>query len=317
MGAIFFRSLRMRQPPGLSDFPKFPVTGGTCLLALGITLAWWAHLLDVSPLLVGIEVRQGQLWRLVTSALVHLDVLHLAFDVYWTWVFGSIIEVTLGHLACLLIFALLAAGSGAAQYAFTSGGGAGLSGVGYGLFGMLWVLTHRDRRFKDVIDSQTAGVFVAWFFFCIVLTYLGKPIGNVAHGMGFAMGALLGWGLSGNSAMRLVAGSVTAFLLAANLLAATIFRPWVNFSHDARAEAYVGYMALTDNQNQAALGWYRDAVRMDPANASYWYNLGVAALRLNDWREGKADIHRAVELDPSNKQYSAAEQDTDGATASK
>lgn len=302
----------MRHPPGLIEFPKFPVTGGTCLLALGITLAWWTHLIDVSPLLTGIQVREGQLWRLVTSALVHLDVLHLAFDVYWTWVFGALVEETLGHFATVLIFIVLAAGSGAAQYALTSSGGAGLSGVGYGLFGMLWVLTHRDRRFRDAIDSQTALLFVAWFFFCILLTYVGKPIGNVAHGMGFVMGALIGWGVSGDFGKRVVAGLATAVILTASLLAATIFRPWVNFSHDGSPEAYVGYTALTNNENQAALGWYRDAVRMQPNNANYWFNLGIAEERLNDIPRAKADFHHAVQLDPTEKKFLAAEESVTG-----
>ncbi len=121
--------------------------------------------------------------------------LHLAFDVYWTWVFGTLIEMTWGHVAMFLIFALLAAGSSAAQYALVTGG-AGLSGVGYGLFGMLWVLSRRNRRFADVIDQQTIRLFVAWFFICIVITYVGFPIGNVAHGFGLV---LVRW-LDGRSA---------------------------------------------------------------------------------------------------------------------
>jgi len=147
----------------LNEAVKFPVTGATVLLAVVVSVAWWTKLLDVEPLLADAHVRQWQLWRLLTCALPHLNPIHLLFDVYWTWVFGTLIEMTWGHIATLLVFALLAAGSGAAQYALASGG-AGLSGVGYGLFGLLWVLSHRDRRFAGVIDQQTAGLFVGWFF---------------------------------------------------------------------------------------------------------------------------------------------------------
>jgi len=298
----------MRQPPGPNEFTRFPVTGGTALLALGVTLAWWAGKLDVSPLLEDFHIRQGQLWRLLTSALVHLDVLHLAFDVYWTWVFGSLIEEKLGHVATLAIFVLLALGSGAAEYAVFIGG-AGLSGIGYGLFGMLWVLTYRDRRFEGAIDNQTAALFVGWFFFCIVMTYLGKPVGNVAHGMGFVLGALLGSAISGPRLERVIGASTVVLLFAASLLAAIFFRSRVNFSHHGEGEAQLGFAALNEGRDHDALGWYRDAIRIEPTNGNYWYNIGIAAERLGDARGAKADFHRAVELEPSNKDYSSADQD--------
>jgi len=41
--------------------------------------------------------------------------------------------------------------------------------VGYGLFGLLWVLSRRDERFRDSIDPRTVVVFVVWFF-CIATT---------------------------------------------------------------------------------------------------------------------------------------------------
>jgi membrane associated rhomboid family serine protease len=297
----------MRQPPSPKEFSRFPVTGVTALLALGVTLTWWATKLDVSPLLEDVHIRQGQVWRLLTCTLVHLDPLHLAFDVYWTWVFGSLIEETLGHLATLLIFVLLAIGSGAAEYAVFVGG-AGLSGIGYGLFGMLWVLTYRDRRFRNGIDNQTAVMFVAWFFLCIVLTYVGKPIGNVAHGMGFVLGALLGWAVAGPRPQRILGAAAVAVLLSASLLGAIVFRSWVNFSHDGSGEAQVGYAALNEHRDRQALGWYHDAIRIEPANGIFWYNLGIASGRLGDLREAKSDFHHAVELDPANKEYLSAEQ---------
>ena len=170
------------------------------------------------------------------AALVHVGYFHLATDVAFTWVFGTLIESTLGHLATLLIFVLFAAVSGGAEYAVGIGG-AGLSGVGYGLFGMLWVLTYRDRRFAGAIDNRTAAILVGWFFLCILITRLGMPIGNVAHGAGFIVGALLGWTISGRR-VEIAAGSLaTAVLLAASVLAATIYRPWVNLARDGNGEA--------------------------------------------------------------------------------
>jgi membrane associated rhomboid family serine protease len=300
----------MRAPPGLNEAVKFPVTGGTVLFAILVSVAWWLKLLDVGPLMADVHVRQWQLWRLLTSALPHLNMIHLAFDVYWTWVFGTLIEMTLGHIVTFLIFALLAAGSSAAQYAMVTGG-AGLSGVAYGLFGMLWALSGRDRRFADVIDQQTIRLFVVWFFICIVITHMGMPIGNVAHGFGFVLGFLLGWTISGRRS-EIVAGSLaTTVLLAASLLAATLYRPWVNIAHDGYGEAKVGYEALKAGRNEEAVRWFRDAARINPADPVVWYDMGLAEIELNDPLDAKADFHRAAVLEPSNKDYVAADKQTD------
>jgi GlpG protein len=136
-------------------------------------------------------------WRLLLSALPHGGILHIAFNLYWLWVFGTIIEDTCGWARMLLFTAILAAGSSAAEYAVFSGG-IGLSGVVYGLFGLLWVLGRRDMRFFGVVDRATVRLFMGWFVLCIVLTYLDVlRIGNVAHAAGLGLGAMLAECLAG------------------------------------------------------------------------------------------------------------------------
>ena len=40
-------------------------------------------------------------------------------------------------------------------------------------------------------------LFVGWFVLCIVLTMAGMwNVGNVAHGAGFVLGALLAWAIA-------------------------------------------------------------------------------------------------------------------------
>ena len=50
-----------------------PVTALCCAIAIAITVAIHAGV-DVSALYEGPEIGQGQLWRLVTSAFVHIPV---------------------------------------------------------------------------------------------------------------------------------------------------------------------------------------------------------------------------------------------------
>lgn len=67
--------------PNWTEFPKYPVVALTAVLAVGITVAWWAKV-DISPLFQNAEIRRGQLWRLLTSIFPHIDFFHLVFNVY-------------------------------------------------------------------------------------------------------------------------------------------------------------------------------------------------------------------------------------------
>src|SRR5882724_58127 len=184
----------MRKPPSPAGIPNYPVVAGTALLAIGVTAAWGAKM-DVSPLLDNALIRHGELWRLVTAILPHVNVLHLVFNIYWLWVFGTLVEEVYGHAKTAALVLLFAVGPNALEYAFSTGG-VGLSGVGYGLFGLLWVLSKRDERFRDAVDQRTIQLFVIWFFFCIFATATNfMRVGNVAHGAGGVLGILTGFAL--------------------------------------------------------------------------------------------------------------------------
>jgi membrane associated rhomboid family serine protease len=70
--------------------------------------------------------------------------------------------------------------------------GIGASGVGYALFGFLWICRSRVQEVRTVLDGRIIGLFVGWQLFCFALAFKGVPIGNAAHVSGFAIGALLG-----------------------------------------------------------------------------------------------------------------------------
>ena len=53
----------------------------------------------IAPLVMDCRAWKGQPWRLVTSALPHVDLLHLAFNLYWLWAFGTTVEGVFGPSA--------------------------------------------------------------------------------------------------------------------------------------------------------------------------------------------------------------------------
>ena len=285
----------MRAPPSLTEFPRYPIAAGVSLLAIVVTAAWWMGK-DVSPLFETAMIRRGELWRLLTSVLPHGGILHLAFNVYWIWVFGTLLEQELGPIKTAGLILLFAAIPNALEFAFLSGG-IGLSGVGYGFFGLLWVLSTRDDRFRDAIDPGTIQLFIVWFFICIATTITNvMPVANIAHGGGAVMGILAGFAIArGGRRFLALAGIVALSLL--SLGAATLWRPRINLSgKQGYEEGRWGYEALMENRNQEAVRWFRDAIEYRPRTASYWLDLGIAYERLNDRPAALNAFRKAAEL---------------------
>ncbi len=152
----------MRRPPPVQDWIRYPVTSTIAVLAILVTAARLGGM-DFSFLYAESIEGKLQFWGLVTSIFPHVDPIHLIFNLFWLWVFGSLLEGAFGPIRTAGIMLLFAIGSSAAEFA-ASGGGIGLSGVAYGLFGLFWVLSKRDLRFRDSIDNQTIFLFVFWFF---------------------------------------------------------------------------------------------------------------------------------------------------------
>jgi membrane associated rhomboid family serine protease len=265
----------MSQAPSWTEVPKYPVVAGVGVLAAAVTVAWWAGA-DISVLFESADIRRGQLWRLLTSILPHLDILHLAFNLYWLWVLGTVIERVYGHTKTALLIVFFAVGSGSLDFAFDRGG-VGLSGVGYGLFGLLWILSNRDERFRGAIDQRTVKLFVVWFFLCIFTTLTNAyPVANVAHGAGAILGILTGYALT-LPAHRQRFGVLIAAILLFGIWGATLGRPIVNLSGKVGyEEGKWGYDALIVGRNEQAVRWFRDAVKFRPKEPTYWFNLGIA-----------------------------------------
>jgi GlpG protein len=145
-----------------------------------------------------VDIRQGQVWRLVTPIFAHggsattvFGVLHLAFNMYWLFVLGAPVENRKGSLFFGLLVLVVAVLSNTAQAAFESPWFLGMSGVVYGLFGYVWMKTLFDPAAGIAISRGTITFFIVWFFLCF-LGLMG-PIANTAHGAGLAVGIAIGY----------------------------------------------------------------------------------------------------------------------------
>jgi len=293
----------MRRPPKWNEFSRYPVVAASILVSVLVTLAWWAKW-DASVLFASAEIRRGQVWRLFTTIFPHLDILHLVFNVYWLWVFGSLIEAVYGHAKTAALLVLFAVGSSSFEFAFAQVG-VGLSGVGYGFFGLLWVLSRRDERFRDSIDQRTIAVFVVWFFFCIATTLTHTfAVANIAHGAGAGLGILVGFSMT-TPDRRMLLNSVIAAVVVFGLWGSTLGRPRLNLSGKTGfEEGQWGYAALLANHNEEAVRWLRDATTQQPKSPELWMDLAIAYHRLGNIPAATAAYNEAHKLKPDDPAYS-------------
>lgn len=298
----------MIRPVPLRELPRLPVTGALVIGTIGAAVLELTGR-DLSALTLDVRAFETEPWRLFTSALPHVGVIHLAFNLYWIWTFGARVEERWGPARTLILYAALAVVSGAAEHVFFRGG-VGLSGVGYGLFGLLWVVHTRDPKLRDALDAGTIRLFVLWFFACIGLTVTEiLPIANVAHGSGALLGALIGWGVVAGGAKRGVAAATVALLTASTLVGAAFFRPLLNVSaHGGDAEARLGDDFLDEGDVESAIWRYRGAVAVSPTNARAWHNLGVALQQADRYGESLGAYERALAIEADTPRYREAVQ---------
>ena len=144
------------------------------------------------------SIRNGQVWRLVTPALLHGNLLHLFFNMYMFVALGNILERRRGIAELAALWLVCAVVSDVAQYLLPDlftvpmarGGGdgpfLGMSGVVYGLFGYAWMRGRYDPASGMVLHPQTVMMLLIWLVIC-AFNLLG-PIANTAHVAGLVAG---------------------------------------------------------------------------------------------------------------------------------
>ena len=132
-------------------------------------------------------VKDGQVWRLITSAFIHIGILHLGFNMYALWTLGPLAEEIFGHWRFLTIYLLSAVGGATASYLFSPDLSAGASGAIFGLLGALLANSWRHRQlWHNGLGLNLLVVIGVNLFFGLI-----QPgIDNYAHLGGLLVGLL-------------------------------------------------------------------------------------------------------------------------------
>jgi GlpG protein len=137
-----------------------------------------------------LEVRHGQVWRLLTPIFVHMDILHILFNMLWLKDLGSMIEARHSTLWLGLFVVGVGIVSNAAQFFVSGPLFGGMSGVVYGLLGYIWIRGKFDPGSGLFLHPSTVTLMLVWY--ALGLTGI-MNIANTVHTVGLGLGMAVGY----------------------------------------------------------------------------------------------------------------------------
>lgn len=138
--------------------------------------------------LFGPAVANGDWWRVVSAGFLHSGLLHIAFNMYFLYFLGQIVEPMIGRLRFGLIYAVsLLGGSFGALLLTPNSPTVGASGAVFGLMGAT-ILAMRARG----IDPMQSGLGLT-LILNLGITFLIPGISKGGHVGGLVAGAIVGY----------------------------------------------------------------------------------------------------------------------------
>jgi rhomboid protease GluP len=184
----------------------YALVGLNCLVYLGMVLS------GVSPTNPSVQqlvhwganfgglVLDGEWWRLLTAAFVHVGILHLATNMWCLWNLGLLGEPLLGPVGIIAVYVLTGvAGNLLSTAVHPQIVGAGASGAVFGLAGVLILLL--KTRLLPVAPEEVRRLRKSVIYFALLNFVIGGTsmflrtsiqIDNMAHLGGFLCGLALG-----------------------------------------------------------------------------------------------------------------------------
>lgn len=151
-----------------------------------------------------VEIRHGEVWRLFTPAILHIDLLHILFNMLWLWYLGRAIEQRIGPWRSLVFTLTTGVGANVAQYLMSGPFFLGYSGIIMAMAGFIW-MRQRKAPWEGYPISRGTLLFLLLFVIAIfglqivafglqIFTHyhFNPSIANTAHITGALLGVWLG-----------------------------------------------------------------------------------------------------------------------------
>ncbi|MBJ7448734.1 MAG: rhomboid family intramembrane serine protease [Parachlamydiales bacterium] len=150
------------------------------------------------------KISQGEIWRLFTPALLHVDLLHLFFNIIWLLLLGPQMERKLRIGRYLLIIVITAIITNTAQYLMSGPNFMGLSGVICAMVGFIWVRQYK-APWEGYLLQRSTLLFIGFYVLVMLALQIGLffmelygpkvdniiGIANTAHIVGLMCGVIM------------------------------------------------------------------------------------------------------------------------------
>jgi len=152
-----------------------------------------------------VDIKRGQVWRLITPVFLHFGFLHIFFNCYMLFYLGGQVENRFGTLWYGLLLLAMGLFSVLVQCLMPEkpfglplpGGsplGGGMSGVVFGVFGFIWVKMNTQPNAGLMMSPLLVIIMFGQFFLGITGMLdgvMGKNIAHWAHGAGLLAGIVI------------------------------------------------------------------------------------------------------------------------------
>ena len=149
------------------------------------------------PLYLGAKINdfilQGQLWRLITPALLHGSIIHILFNMYALISFGPSLERSYGHGRFLALYLLGAFSGNVLSFVLSTSPSVGASTAVFGLVAAEVVFIYQNRRF---FGDRTRPMIINTLTVVAINLFIGftsTSIDNWGHLGGLLGGFLFAW----------------------------------------------------------------------------------------------------------------------------
>jgi membrane associated rhomboid family serine protease/Flp pilus assembly protein TadD len=248
----------------------------------------------------------GDWWRLVTYMFLHLDLWHIAFNMWCLWDLGALCESLYGTWTFGAVYLIAGVAGGLARLAWdpmvpSVGASGAIFGLAGALIASLYLGEFSIPRYAIQANLRSLLFFVGFnvlFGISPIGDLIGVHVDNACHIGGLVSGLILGALIARlapqeNEPARRV--TVIAVVAIALLGAGFGVRQWRG------AEMHFARSGVFSVQNiDHTISDLQNKIKQNPQDASAHYALAHAFFTKGNFPEGTAELKRVLELQPQN-----------------
>ena len=158
--------------------------------------------------------RAGDYYRLITSAFLHIGIIHLFLNMYSLYILGPAVESFYGRFKYILIY-LLSAIFGSLFTVVLSSQNTVAAGASGAIFGLLGALLYFGYNYRGYIGNSIISQIVPIVLINLIFGFMTPGIGNAAHIGGLIGGYLISMavGFDKESKSSKINGTIISIIL--------------------------------------------------------------------------------------------------------